>query len=56
MSRAPKILVFDSGLGGRTVSVEVARLLPDAQISYAADNAAFPYGALGEYALSLVLR
>jgi glutamate racemase len=51
MSRAPKILVFDSGLGGLTVSVEVARLLPDAQIIYAADNAAFPYGELGEDAL-----
>jgi glutamate racemase len=51
MSRAPKILVFDSGLGGLTVCVEVARLLPDAQIIYAADNAAFPYGELGEDAL-----
>jgi glutamate racemase len=29
----------------------VARLLPDAQIIYAADNAAFPYGELGEDAL-----
>ncbi|MFZ0497301.1 MAG: glutamate racemase [Methylocella sp.] len=48
MSRAPKILVFDSGLGGLTVCGEVARLLPDAQIVYAADNAAFPYGELGE--------
>jgi glutamate racemase len=51
MPRAPKILVFDSGLGGLTVSVEVARLLPDAQIIYAADNAAFPYGELKEDAL-----
>ena len=51
MSRAPKILVFDSGLGGLTVCGEVARLLPDAQIIYAADNAAFPYGELGEDAL-----
>lgn len=48
MSRAPKILVFDSGLGGLTVCGEVARLLPDAQIIYAADNAAFPYGELRE--------
>ncbi|MGH6813776.1 MAG: glutamate racemase, partial [Methylocella sp.] len=30
---------------------ELARLLPDAQIIYAADNAAFPYGELGEDAL-----
>jgi hypothetical protein len=42
MSRAPKILVFDSGLGGLTVCGEVARLLPDAQIIYGVDNAAFP--------------
>ena len=48
---APTILVFDSGLGGLTVCGEVARLLPDAQIIYAADNAAFPYGELGEDAL-----
>ncbi|MGH6824058.1 MAG: aspartate/glutamate racemase family protein, partial [Methylocella sp.] len=51
MSRAPKILVFDSGLGGLTVRGELARLLPDAQIIYAADNAAFPYGELAEDAL-----
>ncbi|MGQ0446363.1 MAG: glutamate racemase [Beijerinckiaceae bacterium] len=51
MSRAPKILVFDSGLGGLTVCGEVARLLLDAQIIYAADNAAFPYGELEEDAL-----
>ncbi|MGH6838139.1 MAG: glutamate racemase [Methylocella sp.] len=51
MSRAPKILVFDSGLGGLTVCGEVARLLPDAQMLYAADNAAFPYGELEEDAL-----
>ncbi len=48
MPRAPKILVFDSGLGGLTVYGEVARLLPETQIIYAADNAAFPYGELGE--------
>jgi glutamate racemase len=50
-SRAPKLLVFDSGLGGLTVCGEVARLLPDAQFIFAADNAAFPYGELGEDAL-----
>ncbi len=51
ISRAPKILVFDSGLGGLTVWAEMARLLPDAEIIYAADNAAFPYGELTEDAL-----
>ncbi|HUZ91721.1 MAG TPA: glutamate racemase [Methylocella sp.] len=48
MSRAPKILIFDSGLGGLTVCGEVARLLPDAWLIYAADDAAFPYGGLRE--------
>lgn len=46
MTRAPKILVFDSGLGGLTVLAEVQRLRPDAALVYAADNAGFPYGAL----------
>lgn len=46
MSRAPKILVFDSGLGGLTVYAEIARLRPDAHLIYAADDAAFPYGDL----------
>jgi glutamate racemase len=46
MTRAPKILVFDSGLGGLTVLAEVARLRPDASLVYAADSAGFPYGAL----------
>jgi glutamate racemase len=46
MSRAPIILIFDSGLGGLTVFTEVARLLPRARLIYAADDAAFPYGEL----------
>jgi glutamate racemase len=46
--RAPQILVFDSGLGGLTVYREIARLRPDAEYIYLADNAAFPYGALSE--------
>jgi glutamate racemase len=52
MFRAPKILIFDSGLGGLTVWGEVARLLPDARLTYAADDAAFPYGALREDVLT----
>jgi glutamate racemase len=48
MPRAPKILVFDSGLGGLTVFAEVARLRPDAEFFYAADEAGFPYGDLTE--------
>ncbi|GAC1551979.1 MAG: glutamate racemase [Beijerinckiaceae bacterium] len=48
MTRPPKILVFDSGLGGLTVFAEVARLRPEADFIYFADDAAFPYGALSE--------
>ncbi|SFK11997.1 glutamate racemase [Methylocapsa palsarum] len=51
MLRAPKILVFDSGLGGLTVFAEVARLRPDAAFIYAADEAGFPYGDLPESVL-----
>ena len=50
-SSTPKILVFDSGLGGLTVYREVARLRPDAGYIYLADDAAFPYGALSESGL-----
>jgi len=48
MSQRAKILVFDSGLGGLTVFVEVAKLRPTADYLYCADDAAFPYGAWGE--------
>jgi glutamate racemase len=47
----PHILVFDSGLGGLTVLEQVRRARPDARYVYAADDAAFPYGRLGEAAL-----
>ena len=43
--------MFDSGLGGLTVFAEAARLRPDAEFVYAADEAGFPYGALPETAL-----
>ncbi|ATQ68381.1 MULTISPECIES: glutamate racemase [Methylosinus] len=51
ISSAPKILVFDSGLGGLTVFVEVAKLRPHATLLYCADDAGFPYGPLSEEAL-----
>lgn len=47
----PRILVFDSGLGGLTVHQPIARLRPDAELIYVADDAFFPYGALAEGAL-----
>jgi glutamate racemase len=50
-SRAPRALVFDSGLGGLSVLAEIRRLRPDVEIVYAADDAGFPYGRLSEAAL-----
>ncbi len=47
----PRILLFDSGMGGLTVARAVAMQSPEAQLVYAADNAAFPYGAWTEEAL-----
>ncbi len=47
----PRILLFDSGMGGLTVARAVAAQLPQAHLIYAADNAAFPYGAWKEEAL-----
>ena len=50
-STEPTILVFDSGLGGLTVLDAVQRARPDARYVYVGDDAAFPYGRLGETAL-----
>lgn len=51
LTRAARAVVFDSGLGGLTVLREIRALRPDVEILYAADDAAFPYGALSEPAL-----
>jgi glutamate racemase len=48
MAERPRILVFDSGMGGLTVARALAQQLPRADLIYAADNAAFPYGAWKE--------
>ena len=45
-STRPKILVFDSGLGGLTVYRAVRALRPDADYLYLGDDALFPYGRL----------
>ncbi len=45
---APRVLVFDSGLGGLTVLSEIVAILPAADILFAADDAVFPYGRLSE--------
>jgi glutamate racemase len=46
-----RVLLFDSGMGGLTVARSVRHELPFAHLVYAADNAAFPYGAWEERAL-----
>ncbi len=46
--RGARVLVFDSGLGGLTVLDEIRKLRPDIETVYLADDACFPYGALGE--------
>jgi glutamate racemase len=48
---APRILIFDSGMGGLTVASCVRAQSPEADLVYAADNAGFPYGAWKEDAL-----
>ncbi|MCF6197884.1 MAG: glutamate racemase [Hyphomicrobiaceae bacterium] len=50
----PRILVFDSGLGGLTVYREFLGKMPDASYLYVADNAVFPYGDLRDE--ELVIR
>lgn len=42
------ILLFDSGVGGLTVLREVRKLMPQAPVIYAADNAGLPYGTKTE--------
>jgi glutamate racemase len=49
--RRRRALVFDSGLGGLTVFARIAEARPDLELVFAADDAFFPYGGLGEAAL-----
>jgi glutamate racemase len=48
MTISPKILVFDSGLGGLTVLRALLHRRPDAEFLYAADDLGFPYGPKSE--------
>lgn len=50
-SAFPRVLVFDSGLGGLTVLRALRPAVPEAAYTYVADDAAFPYGALDRDAL-----
>ncbi|MEO6715895.1 MAG: glutamate racemase [Novosphingobium sp.] len=45
---ASPVLLFDSGVGGLTVLAELRKVLPDAPVIYAADNAGLPYGGKSE--------
>jgi len=45
---AAPILLFDSGMGGRSVLAAVRVALPTAPVIYAADNAGLPYGTKSE--------
>ncbi|WP_420825584.1 glutamate racemase [Terrihabitans soli] len=54
--RVPRILVFDSGLGGLTVHGEIARITPSAELIYVADTEVFPYGQLAEDVLIARVR
>ena len=44
----PKILVFDSGVGGISILQKVQQQLPWCEYIYASDNRAFPYGTKDE--------
>ncbi len=46
------VLVFDSGVGGLTITRELVDRLPHLNITFAADNAAFPYGTKTEAELN----
>jgi glutamate racemase len=52
MSDGGPVLVFDSGIGGLSVLHAIRTALPDIGVVYVADDAAFPYGAWEEQALS----
>ena len=45
---APRVVVFDSGLGGLTVLEAIVASVPEAELVFAADDAVFPYGRLSE--------
>jgi glutamate racemase len=51
-SRPPRLLIFDSGLGGLTVLRALRHAVPEAAVCYVADDARFPYSALGDEELA----
>ncbi len=52
MRESGPVLIFDSGIGGLSVLRAIRAAMPDISVVYVADDAAFPYGAWEEQALS----
>ena len=52
MSFAPRLIVFDSGMGGLTVARAIRARIPGAHMLYVVDNGGFPYGALSDKTLT----
>jgi len=52
MSFPPRLIVFDSGMGGLTVARAIRTHIPAAQLLYVVDNGGFPYGALSDKILT----
>jgi len=48
---SPRVLVFDSGLGGLSIAGCIYRALPSVKLVYLADSAGFPYGGQPETVL-----
>ncbi|UTW46150.1 glutamate racemase [bacterium SCSIO 12696] len=48
----PRVLVFDSGVGGLSVLAELRKAIPQCELVFACDNEAFPYGTKSETALT----
>lgn len=56
-TEAPRVLVFDSGVGGLTVFSRLREARPDARFIYIADDAGFPYGDMdADRLLERILR
>lgn len=50
--KVPRVVVFDSGVGGLSVLDALQRQLPGHQYYFVSDNAGFPYGTRSEYSLT----
>jgi glutamate racemase len=55
MSQAP-IGIFDSGVGGMSITREIQNLLPKEQLLYLADSKNAPYGPKGDAAIKALAR